>query len=156
MNIVEMEKLYLVELSVRAEWKELWTVMPKAWKQLFVQASQIEHRGFDHFVDASLEVESGIYLQLIGSEVRKVDRVPEGMIAVEVPAQQCIHHRHLGPTAGIAASFGKMYEWANDNGHNAAELKLDAGYTANGMEASQELYVAIHPVREWTYLNSCK
>lgn len=154
MDIVELSKLQLVGLPVRAEWQKLWTEMPKAWKEVFAQASRIEHRRFDHFLDASLEIENDIYLQLIGSEVLEVDRVPEGMMAIEVPAQRYIHHRHLGPVEGIAESFGQMYDWAKANNHNAAEFKLDVGYTANGDEASHELYVALHPAKGWTYLDA--
>ncbi|GGX40023.1 GyrI-like domain-containing protein [Saccharospirillum salsuginis] len=153
MEIVELERLQLVGLPVRAEWRELWTEMPKAWKKLFEQVAQINHRHSDRFVDTSLEVENGVYLQLVGSEVLEVDRVPEGMMAVDVPAQRYIYHRHDGPTAGIANSFGQIYDWAKANGYNAAEFKLDIGYSANGNETSHELYVAIQPARGWQRIN---
>lgn len=154
MKIVEKEGLLVIGLPVRAAWRELRTQMPKAWRELFARASEIEHHKADFFMDVALGVENGKYLQLVGAEVAQVGRVPDGMIAVNIPTQQYIQYQHLGHLAGIADSFGEIYDWAKEQGYATAEFKLDIGYTAAGNEALHDLYVATHPSKEWKLIKA--
>lgn len=147
MEIVEMNTLTVVGLSVKARWRDLWTEMPEAWRRFLPRRDEIENRAGETFVDVSLDKVDDVYHQIVGALVSKADRVPEGMRAVEIPAQRYIHHRHVGPVREIADSFGAIYTWARDHGHPAAELKVDVGYTVAGGEMEHDLYVGLVPAR---------
>ena len=143
MKIIERAALTVVGIPVHAAWTELWTEMPKAWRVFIARHAELEGRVSDRLLDISLEKRGERYSQLIGAEVASVGVVPAGMISVEIPAQRYIHHQHRGPTAGIAVSFGAIYDWARDNGHAADDFKLDVGYTAFGDELEHDLFVRI-------------
>lgn len=149
MEIVELDELTMVGDPVRAGWRELWVEMPKAWQHFIARHHEIEVRNGVTFADVSLEKVDDAYLQLISARVSRVQRIPDGMRAVEIPAQPFIHFKHVGPVTEIAASFGKMYEWARENGHAAGDFKVDFGYTAEGDERAHDLYVALLPQKPW-------
>lgn len=149
MKIIEKEALTVIGIPVKAKWQELWRDMPVAWREFFSRHTEIEYRYGDAFVDISLDKVGDEYLQLICTEVSRVKRIPDGMRAIEIPAQSYIYHRHVGPVTGIAESFGKMYDWAHDSEHTAGEFKIDVGYTAEGDESEHDLYIGLLPVKEW-------
>jgi predicted transcriptional regulator YdeE len=83
-------------------------------------------------MDICLERQDGMYTQLICAEVNRTDTVPDGMVAVEIPAHEYVHLRHDGSLAEIAGSFASMYAWAEQHGIPADNFKIDAGYLPNG------------------------
>ncbi len=143
MKIVEKAALTVVGIPVRAAWDELWVEMPRVWKEFMARHAEIDCRVSDRFIDVTLEKDGEQYSQLICVEVSSVGALPDGMISLEIPAQRYIHHQHLGPTPGIAASYGKIYDWARDNNHAADEFKIDRGYTSRGDELEHDLFVRI-------------
>lgn len=143
MEIVELEALTVVGLPVRARWQELWVEMPKAWREFAAKHTAIEYRSSDTFIDVSLEKSGDEYLQLICTRVSRVGRVPNGMRAIEIPAQRYVYYRHVGPARTIAESFGKMYDWAREYGHPVGEFKVDIGYTLQGDETEHDLYIGV-------------
>jgi predicted transcriptional regulator YdeE len=149
MEIVNRESLIVVGLPVRAHWKELFVKVPLAWQELFGRHTEIEYRTESAFVDASLHVSDGEYLQLVGAEVSRVATVPYEMWAVEVSGGLFLHHRHEGPVTDIAGSFGDMYRWAREKGAAAGEFKVDIGYTIDGRERSHDLFVALGDAGRW-------
>jgi predicted transcriptional regulator YdeE len=147
MQIAHRDAFTVVGIPVRASWQDLWTVMPATWEQFAARASEIAHRSNDLFLDVSLEQAQGQYLQLVCAEVSRVEQVPQGMIAVEIPSQSYLYHRHTGDLAGIAESFGAIYAWAEERGEAASSFKLDIGYGA--VDQAHELYVGLLPAKAW-------
>lgn len=149
MRIAELEAMTVVGLPVRAKWQELWTEVPAAWRALFARLGEIEHRQGERLVDVSLDMSGDEYLQLVCAPVSKVVHVPQGMWAVEIPAQRYVRFRHVGPAPDIADSFGRMYEWAEEHGHAAGEFKVDIGYTVQGDENEHDLHIGLLPPTPW-------
>lgn len=143
MEIVEKGPLKVVGIEVVASWRDLWTEAPRAWEQLRARAGEIRNRTGEVFLDVSLEQNEGIYRQVVGAEVNSLEVVPAGMVGVEIPAHRYIRYRHQGTLEEIAESFGRIYEWASENGHEADSFKLDEGYTLTGDEREHDLYVRI-------------
>lgn len=154
MELTDLRTLTVVGLPVRANWTQLWTEMPKAWRRFIDTYSQIEKRVDDTFVDVSLEKIGDDYCQLICARVEHVGHVPFEMWAISIPAQTYIHHRHVGPTKAIANTFAKMHEWADRVGQPISDLKVDIGYTVAGNEDVHDLYVGLLPVKPWIRLPS--
>lgn len=143
MEIVERDGLRVVGRKVEADWEQLWTVMPEAWKEFIARCGEIGHRTGDAFLDLSLGREGDLYTQLVCVEVSELAAVPEEMVTLEIPSQSYIRHRHIGPAAKIAESFGAMYEWARSNGHPVDAFKIDHGYTEGGQEEEHELFIRL-------------
>lgn len=144
MEIVEKESFRAAGIQVRAGWNELHTTMPEAWKEFKKRYKEISGRKGDVLMDLSLDVDNaGIYTQLIGVETEDADGIPDDMVEVTIPAQKYIHHQHKGNLQDIASTFGKMYEWAKENGIVAETFKIDRGYLADGSGNSHDLYIKI-------------
>lgn len=143
MTIVEQEALQVIGIEVVAPWRELWTEVPKAWRELRARSGEIACRTSEVFLDVSVEERGGVYRQVVGAAVSTVERVPEGMVALEIPAQRYLHYRHEGTLEAIAESFGKMYEWGREQGHELGAFKLDVGYTLEGDEREHDLYIQV-------------
>ncbi len=143
MEVVHRDRMLIVGLEVKAEWQALWTEMPEAWEELRARADEIENQAGDVYVDVTVEVEDDIYTQLVGAEVDEAGAVPDGMTLHEVPAATYIHHRHIGPPAGIPDTFGLMYDWADEQDLPAGDFKLDMGYTPAGDEKEHHLYIRV-------------
>lgn len=142
-RIVERPASLVVGLKVEASWDALWTEMPKAWRTLFARADELADRLDDVFVDVSLAQQDGRYTQLVGAEVRTAKQIPDGMVAVSIPAQRYVAARHVGPLQGIAESFGALYAWAERHGHPVDAFKLDVGYRPDGRETEHMLFVRL-------------
>lgn len=148
MELIEKETLILIGLPVAAHWRDLWVEMPKAWQTLFSRIDEIPHRTSEALVDASLQQDGEYYKQLVGARVASVERLPEGMEAVEIPAQRYLRHRHEGSLADIAQTFGQMYEWAAENSIEVSDFKIDIGYTADASETFHDLHLGLMPHKE--------
>lgn len=149
MDIVDRGSMIVIGIPIRANWKDLWVDVPEAWREFVRRHAEVRHPVGETFYDTSLEKNGDEYVQLVGSHVSKVDRIPAGMHAVEISAQQYIHHTHEGPTKAIAETFGTMYEWARQNGEPAGEFKLDSGYTVAGDELQHDLFIGLLPEKGW-------
>lgn len=143
MEIVERGPFHVVGIEVVAPWSELWMEVPKAWSILRARAAEIPGRTGEVFVDVSVEEREGVYRQVVGAEVGAVGDVPDGMVAIEIPAQRYLHYRHEGTLEAIAESFGKMYAWGREHGVVLDAFKLDVGYTRSGEDDGHDLYVRV-------------
>ena len=149
MQIVEKPAMFVIGIPVKAQWDDLWIDMPAAWRSLWERRDLIRHRVGDRAMDVSLEKRDGVYHQLAGVEVSRIDSVPQGMLGVEIPAQRYIHLRHEGPLPDIALSFGMIYKWAKENGHATDAFKLDIGYRPGGDDPEHDLFVRLAPGTPW-------
>ena len=147
MEIVRKSALKVVGLPVHAPSDQRWIEMPKAWKTFFARSDDIAHRVGETFIDITLGRREGVSDELLCSEVSEIGRVPEEMIALEIPAQSYLHHRAAGPAHSIASAHGEMLAWARANGCSLDEFKLDFGYTKDGSENEHELYVKVLSLR---------
>lgn len=143
MKIVKKESFTAVGLKVEAGWEELHTKMPKAWETFKKRVKEIDDRKSDTMMDLSLDISDGQYTQLIGVPVEDTAYVPKGMLKVIIPSQRYVWYKHEGDLTGITESFGKMYEWAEENDISAKEFKMDMGYLPDGSESKHDLYVKI-------------
>lgn len=143
MKIVQKAPFKVVGIKVVANWEDLWVEMPKAWQKFISRHQEIQRRVSKTFIDISLDKEGQTYTQLIGSEVSDFEAIPEGMVGIEIPAQTYIHYRHEGPVKEIAASFGKMHAWADENRYAVDDFKVDIGYTEEGQEQEHDLFIRL-------------
>ena len=74
-----------------------------------------------------------------------IDRAPEGMSRVIIPAQRYVRLIHDGPLEGIAAGFGTLYAYAEKTGLRPTDFKLDFGYMRGLPAGRHELHVALAP-----------
>lgn len=142
-GIVNKAAFTLVGIPVRAKWDALWTEMPQAWQRWFTRWDDIKGKTGNVSIDASLAVQDDLYFQLVGTEVSHVDDVPSDMLCLDIPTKRYIFTEHQGPLEAIATSFGAMYEWAKEHGHQAGDFKLDIGYTPSGKESQHQLFVEL-------------
>lgn len=143
MKIVEKESFTAVGLKVEGGWEELHTKMPKAWETFKKRINEIGERKSDTMMDLSLDISDGQYTQLIGVAVEETADAPKGMLKVIIPSQKYLWYKHEGDLTGIAESFGKMYEWAEENDISAKEFKMDTGYLQDESESKHDLYIKI-------------
>ena len=143
MEIVEKPAFKVVGLLVESDWEGLWVEVPKAWETLMVRQAEIANRCSPVFMDISLGKEGDRYTELICAEVSSIEQVPDGMVAREIPRQRYLHHQHGGELAGIAESFGELYEWAGDNELPIDDFLIDAGYTSDAQEQTHDLYIRL-------------
>jgi len=144
MQVVHKDPFAVVGILVEGTWDELPTKMRAAWQTFFDRVSAIPHQFGEYALDISVSEDNGVYTQLICKEVSRVEEVPSGMVAREIPAGQYVYYRHQGDVTQIAESFGKMYEWVAAEGYMALDFKIDNGYTTQGDEMKHDLYLAIH------------
>lgn len=142
-QLVERHAIKVVGIKVVAPWKDLWTEVPKAWSVLRARSGEIRSRVSDVFMDVSLDETSGTYTQLVSAEVSSLEGVPDAMVALEIPAGRYLHLRHEGALDEIPGSFGRMFDWAEQEGLRADAFKLDEGYTQGGAEREHDLYVRV-------------
>ena len=143
MEIIKKGPLEIAGIKVTADWEKLHIEMPKAWKRFIGQLEHIADRKSDIMMDVSLEKSGHFYTQMICVEVKQNHNLPEGMAAIHIPARKYLYYQHHGTVYDIAASFGKMYDWAKSNGYKTGDFKLDQGYLADGSEDTHDLYIQI-------------
>lgn len=149
MEVVEQGGMTVAGVLVQAPWQRLWDEVPKAWQQVFQRAPELQALQQGPFMDVSLGLVDSAYLQLVGVRLREGAAVPRGFTAVHIPAQKLLRHRHVGPAAGIADSFGAMYAWARRHGVALGDFKLDFGYLPSGDETEHELLAGLLPEVAW-------
>lgn len=145
MEIVYREEMIVAGLLVHAPLHRLGEDVPKAWRQLFDRAAELEELRIEPFMDVCMGVVDSMYLQLVGGRIHEATNIPKGLTAVHILAQGLLHHRHVGPVTDIADTFSDMYCWGERNGLPLGELKLDIGYTLDSKETEHDLYVGLLP-----------
>ncbi|GAA5523240.1 GyrI-like domain-containing protein [Aliifodinibius salicampi] len=143
MKIVEKEAFTVIGIKVEADWQSLHKVMPPSWEKAKGRLNEIEGRKEDVMMDVSLDVTDGQYTQLIGVEVEKDSEVPDKMEKVDIPIQKYIYEQHQGALEGIAETFGRMYDWAEENDIEAGDFKIDYGYRKGNSDQVHELYIKV-------------
>lgn len=143
MKIVEKEAFTVIGIKVEADWQSLHKVMPPSWEKAKERLNEIEGRKEDVMMDVSLDVTEGQYTQLIGVEVEKDSEVPDKMEKVDIPIQKYIYEQHQGALEGIAETFGRMYDWAEENDIEAGDFKIDYGYRKGNSDLVHELYIKV-------------
>lgn len=143
MKVVTLPKITLIGIEVKAHWKELHQKMPEAWEQLFTRKEELTNRTTDTYTEISVNVKDEIYTQIVGSEVKAGQPVPAGMTSLQIPKQSYLHFHHNGQLTEITGSFGKMYQWAENNHLAADEFKIDRGYLPGLPDSPHDLYIKI-------------
>jgi predicted transcriptional regulator YdeE len=115
-QLVDRPLFSVVGIEVVAPWDELFQAVPAAFKQLVERLEEIPHRSTGSLVDVSVEVRDGVYRELIGTPVDRIDAAPAGMIGLTFAAQRFVHHRHAGPVDAIAAAYQEIYDWGRAQG----------------------------------------
>ena len=145
MEVVYREEMIVAGLLVHAPLQRLGEEVPKAWRRLFDRAAELEEQRIEPFMDVCMGVVDSMYLQLVGGRLHEAAHIPKGLTAVQILAQGLLHHRHDGPVADIANTFGDMYSWGERNGMMLGEFKLDVGYLPDGKETEHDLYIGLLP-----------
>lgn len=143
MQVLEKPAFKVIGIKVTAEWDALWVEMPAAWDKFFASYHSIIHRVNDTMMDICLHTYNRQYSQLLCVEVTTFNNIPRGVMGMEIPHWTYIHHCHVGALAEIADSFARMYEWADQNGYQSTDFKLDIGYTPSRLEQEHDLYIRI-------------
>lgn len=151
MEIRDLDEIKVVGIPVKGGFEDLYTEVPRAWQNLLQKASDIPHRVNNTYMDITLMKEEDQYTQLVGAEVKGFpEEQKDDLEYVTIPAQTYLHHKHEAPLKQIANTYGKIYEYARNNGLNADEFKIDRGYTTDDKEHPHDLYVRIEkPRREF-------
>jgi predicted transcriptional regulator YdeE len=142
-DVVEKPELTVVGIEVVADFGDLHTAVPAAWRTLFSRQAELPAPANGAFVEASHELGEGRYREVVGVIVDRHDPVPEGMCAVQVPAGRFLHHRHDGPVTDITSGFQAMYSWASDSGLRLGPYKVDVGYRPDVTDRPHDLYIDI-------------
>jgi len=144
MEIVELGETVVVGIEVVADFGQLHSEMPAAWRELFSRRDELPDSGKGVFVEASNHLGDSRYREIIGAIAGVADNpVPDGMAVALLPNGRFVHHRHDGSVATIADGFQAIYNWAAEQGLTLGNQKLDVGYAANGVQQPHELYVDI-------------
>jgi hypothetical protein len=133
-QIIERGTLHLLGPSLTADLSELPVVVPSLWRRVFEGAEDSET------VFAELSEEPGGPVHRITVGVLATEPTDE---TTEVPAGRWLHHEHRGPVQDIGATYGAMFQHADENGIALTHLKLDVGYRADGTEATHDLYLQL-------------
>ena len=144
MEIVELGETVVVGIEVVADFGQLHSEMPAAWRELFSRQDELPASGKGVFVEASNHLGDGRYRETIGAFAVVADiPVPDGMAVALLPGGRFVHHLHDGSIATIAGGFQAIYDWAAEQGLTLGNRKLDVGYTSDGVQQPHELYVDI-------------
>lgn len=143
MKLVEEKSFKVVGIKVESDWRGLHIEMPKAWQEVIKRANEIENRDSAYFFDICLQLVGDEFTQLVGCEVSDLEKIPEGMTGVEVPAATYVYYRHVQPVTEMANSFADMYEWAKTHGYTADPTDFKIQKSSFGDEEEHHLYIRV-------------
>lgn len=155
-SFVDLPETTVVGLRVQAPFRELFTAVPAAWRELFARAGELTTRLDEGFVECSLGSEDGLYTEIVGARLPAGSAAPQGMVAVVLPAARYAALEHRGALAGIASSFDALERWltaapAGPDGRPPTHdgVKLDVGYLPEDFgstaDATHLLYSRVTP-----------
>lgn len=144
MDVVERAAIAVVGVRVEAGFGELGRAVPAAWRDVFGRRHDLPPSGADLYAEASLHLGGGRYRETVGVALA-ASEVPgelvDGLACAVLPAGRYVHHRHVGQVREIAEGFGAMYAWAARRGLTLGALKLDLGYSPDGIARPHDLYI---------------
>jgi predicted transcriptional regulator YdeE len=143
MKIVTLPEITLVGIEVQAHWKDLHQKIPVAWDKLFTRKGELSNRSTDSYTEVSVNIADEVYTQIVGAEVKAGQPIPVGMTSLKIPKQSYLHFHHSGALAQIADSFGKMYDYADENDLKTDEFKIDRGYLPGLPDSPHDLYIKV-------------
>ncbi|NOU93635.1 AraC family transcriptional regulator [Paenibacillus sp. LMG 31456] len=142
---------------VKLESKEAFTVIgiqcplspieaPKVWHSFIQNIHLIENRVQS---TVSLGVCDDLNQRYIASvEVDKVDVVPEGMVSLEIPANEYAVFKHKGSIQGINESFQEIGRWLHQNNYKGTHKPpffelYDERYQGESEESEFTIYMSL-------------
>lgn len=142
MEIVTKEGFAVVGMKVACHWQELGKLMPLAFKEMHQRLDEVKNKVNANVLDVCLQVVNEEFTQLVCVETTDIEPTPEGMEGHFIPTQQYVYSKHTGPDYEMPNTFGKMMEWAKENGHTIDPLDFKIQYPASE-DGSYDLYVKI-------------
>ena len=132
-ELTDLPELRVVGVRVEAPFDELRHRVPAAWQTLFSRAAELPAPDGTGYVEASEHLGDGRYRETVGVLTGPETAVPAGMTAVVLPAARWARLVHGGPVEQIADGFGRLHEFCDGQGLRHGALKLDTGYTRDGV-----------------------
>lgn len=143
MKIVSKNSFKVVGILVESDWRNIHKKMREAWSVFKERVEEIKERKGDYYFDISLAMEEDLFRQLICVEVSNFNDIPVGMTGKVIPAANYIYYQHKGPVENIAESFGKIYQWAEENAYSTDDFKIDYGYSDDDIGEVHDLYLRV-------------
>ncbi|MGY2003723.1 GyrI-like domain-containing protein [Blastococcus sp. SYSU DS1024] len=143
MEIVERAESFVLGTGVEARFDELATAVPAAWQEVFARRDELPAPSAGGFAETSRHLGDGRYRETVGVLLDAPLAVPGGMVVTPAPAGRYVHHRHDGAVEEIAAGFQEIYDWAATRDLRLGDVKLDVGYTADGIPQPHDLYIVV-------------
>lgn len=117
-TVISLDELKLVGYRVLCSGDQYSVEIPKAvrrleqtlWKIKHLKNPSIQIGAF--VVDINTDEEDGYWTCM---EVEAFEDIPEGMVALTIPAQSYAVWEHQGPTTGIMNSYEELHQWIEEN-----------------------------------------
>lgn len=119
-------------MTVIAPFSGLAAEVTAGWARVEARAAELPP---PPWVDVSTDLGTGSYRELLGAQVPDGHRVPDEMVAIDLPASRYVHEVHAGPLDEIDVTFARMLGFASQVGVTPDGLKLDVGYGTGGPHA---------------------
>jgi len=152
MKIIELDEKMLVGIRVVCPGDQYVSEIPQAAIELKNRISEINHvvlpaRLIGAFVAGDFSQEEDGYWACV--EVSDIDKIPEGMVSLNVPKQRYAVRHYKGPNHGIRFEYDKLHRWIEENGYERIqrswhlEISDEWGSEEAGNEVNVELYDTI-------------
>ncbi|WP_084963199.1 GyrI-like domain-containing protein [Thermoactinospora rubra] len=150
MDVIERDELLVVGFAVRTtnaeEADPARARLPRLWQRA-AQPGAFAHvpgRVDENLYAVLTDYESdhhGPYTQVVGVAVRAVPKLPEGMVAVRVPAGACLKVEARGPMPGaLIEAWQRLWKHTESGGQPARSFATDLEVHHPG---GVDLYVAV-------------
>lgn len=119
-TIIRVGELKLVGYRVLCPSDEYSVEIPKAAKRLADEIGKIKHlvnpsvQIGAFVVDANRDAEDGYWVCM---EVEQYEDIPDGMVALTIPAQTYAVWNHQGANIEIIAAYEKLHNWMEENNY---------------------------------------
>ena len=144
MELVKKNVLHVVGIQVVAKKDYLYTEIPHTWNDFFKKINEIRYKVDNKSMDITVKKENDLYTKLVCVEVDSLSYIPTGMIGIKFPSNNYIMHAHKGSFVTTSETYSQMYKWAENNGFQTGELKIDYGYYLREKEPIEHtLYLAV-------------
>lgn len=154
-KIVQMEALTVVGLEYVGKNEHM--EIPALWGAFIPRYDEVPHKqGPCGSVGVCADMQAdGTFTYIAGVVVDRVDGLPAGMVAKEVPAAQYAVFTHHGPLFGgerdLAATMNYIYrEWLPTSGYtraDTADLEIyDNRFAGNEPHSEIDIYIPIKSV----------